>query len=100
MNTDDLPQKPQEAENNNLARRGLLLEISSILSSADSAPPHPVMAEAAEEMGASGLTSDDLNVTGMARQVDSLFLHRWLEGIGSGKPHLQPASFPQSARHE
>lgn len=80
----------QEAANEAALRQRLLREIAGI-TPPPPAIPAPVTTTEAGEGNCHPFR--DLNVTNLARQVDWLFLHRWLEGTNPcKKPQTQPAS--------
>ena len=85
MCTDDFQPESQEAPIDCPFRQKVLHEIASILpnTSAKSAPPEAAEAEEPECGNIHPIR--DLNVTNFVRQVDSIFLHRWLEGYGSNE---------------
>lgn len=95
MNTDDAQPMPQEAMSSSALRQKLQQEIAG-----SRPPPHekPLPPELAEAASIAGL-------------VDSLFLHRWLEGTDngpkkSGAAGFEPGTSPpkrettQTLRHE
>ncbi|MCF7786836.1 MAG: hypothetical protein K9N47_11985 [Prosthecobacter sp.] len=96
MSTDDLPPKPQAAASSSPLRQRLLSEIADILPPPPASllpppaqapqPPEPVEENTCHPFS-------DLNITSLARQVDSLFLLRWLEGIDSSKQTPPAAAF-------
>ena len=71
-------------------RQKLLHEIACTLPPPCAEPPPSVMAAAEEVECGNVHPFRDLNVTNFVRQVDALFLHRWLEGIGSSKKAVVP----------
>lgn len=90
MSTNDLPPKPQAPVSHSPLRQRLLTEIADVLPLPPaSLPQAPEASESAEESACHPF--GDLNITNVARQVDSLFLLRWLEGLdGSKKTPTQP----------
>lgn len=80
MSSHDLPPNQQTLGKGSPIRERLLNEIADV---PPPSPPAEQVPETAEECGSHPFS--DLNVTSFARQVDSLFLFRWLEGLECGK---------------
>jgi len=85
MSTDDLQPNQQDVGNDSTLRQRLLHEIACTLPPPGSElPPSDVATDEDVECG-NVHPFRDLNVTSFVRQVDALFLLRWLEGIGSSQ---------------
>ena len=104
MSTDDLQPNQQDVGNDSTLRQRLLHEIASTLPPPCAEPP-PSDVAAAEDVECSNVHPfRDLNVTNFVRQVDALFLLRWLEGIGSSQktpvpPVLNEVDGSPNTRH-
>lgn len=82
MNTHDFPSNHQAPVSDSTFRERLLTEIAHAPPAPPASLPPPAQApEDAEDCPSHPFS--DLNVTSFARQVDSLFLFRWLEGLES-----------------
>lgn len=84
MSTHDFPSNHQTPVNDSTLRERLITEIAHTTPAPPASLPPPAQAaETAEDYPFHPFS--DLNVTSFARQVDSLFLFRWLEGLESTK---------------
>lgn len=96
MSTDEChPQRQRESMNGGTLRQRVLREISGSCTSAPSWRLLPSLPDGEDSDGGNCHPFRDLNLTNLARQLDSLFNHRWLTGLGSRKKiHVQPALNP------
>ena len=85
MSTDDFQPNQQESVTMTPLRERLLHEIACTLPPPCAEPPPSDVATAEDVECGNVHPFRDLNVTNLVRQVDALFLHRWLEGIGSSQ---------------
>lgn len=85
MSTDDLQPNQQEVGNDSTLRQRLLHEIACTPPPPCPEPPPSDMAATDDVECGNVHPFRDLNVTNLVRQVDALFLLRWLEGIGSSQ---------------
>ena len=85
MSTHDLQPSQQEAVNASPLRQKLLHEIACIPSPTP-ANSFPLEVAENEEVECGNVHPfRTLNLTTLARTVDAVFLHRWLEGDGSNQ---------------
>ena len=95
MSIDDCQPQQQDVVNDCHLRQSILGEISGRGTSACPRRLHPAPAGGEPDDCGSIPPFRDLNQTNLARQMDSLFNHRWLTGLGNRrKLHAQPALNP------
>lgn len=95
MRNGKFQQETPAAVNGRHLRQEILSEISGGCPSTHSRQLRPVLSASEESDGANRPLFRDLNLTSLARRIDSLFNHRWLTGLGSQhKLHAQPVLNP------
>lgn len=85
MSTDDFQPEPQAAPDDCLFESILQPEIASILPAPVGKSSPQNLAETEESECGNDHPFRELNVTNFIRQVDALYLYRWLEGPGSNE---------------
>jgi|GEM_PF-4176041 len=95
MRTGTFQHETPSAVNGRHLRQEIVSEISGGCMSTHSRQLRPVLSDGEDSDEENCHPFRDLNLTNLARRVDSLFNHRWLTGLGSQrKLHSQPVLNP------